>query len=92
MFSYPLLEAAYRKPKKMVKCTFKKLGKYKMNKEAKTSLPETKAQEGRRGQGWCLLCGVFWIEPFMLCGSVPGLGVILRSCVPPPQRLLFTTY
>lgn len=33
MFSYTLLEAAYRKHNKTVKCTFNKQGKYKMKKE-----------------------------------------------------------
>lgn len=44
LFSCALLEAAYRKHNKMVKCTLKKQGKYKMKKEVKMGggLLETK--------------------------------------------------
>lgn len=75
----------------MVKCTFKKLGKYKMNKEVETSLLETKAREGLR-QRWFLLFGMFWMEHLMLCGSMPMLGVTplsyvsLRGLSSPPIR------
>lgn len=75
----------------MVKCTFKKLGKYKMNKEVEPSLPETKACEGLGQRRPVLLCGMFWIECLMLCGNVPALRLpycSVRRLVALLRRLL----